>query len=44
MRAALSEMLWFSLGIFGERIANADLLQGNTRFSGGATASVTFRP
>jgi hypothetical protein len=44
VRAALSEMLWFSLGIFGERIANADLLQGNTRFSGGATASVTFRP
>jgi hypothetical protein len=44
VRAALSEMLWFSLGVFGERIGNADLVVGETRFSGGATASLTFRP
>jgi hypothetical protein len=44
VRAQLSEMLWFSLGLFAERIANADLVEGNTRYSGGATASLTFRP
>jgi capsule assembly protein Wzi len=42
LRAALSEALWFSLRVFGERIGNADFLEGNTRFSGGATASATF--
>ena len=44
VRASLSEMLWLSVGLFAERIANADLVQGDTRFSGGATASLTFRP
>jgi hypothetical protein len=44
VRGMLSPMLWFTLGIFGERIGNADLVADNTRFSGGATASVTFRP
>lgn len=44
LRAASSEMLWFSLGAFVERIGNADLVEGNTRFSGGVTASITFRP
>jgi hypothetical protein len=44
VRALLSPMLWFTLGVFGERIGNADLAEGATRFSGGATASATFRP
>ena len=44
LRAMLSPMLWLSLGAFAERIANADLLVGTTRYSGGAAASLTFRP
>ena len=43
LRAPLSDALWLSVRLFGERIGNADLVEGSTKLSGGATASATFR-
>ncbi len=43
VRAVFSDTLGFSLRVFGERIGNADLVEGSTKYGGGAIASATFR-
>jgi hypothetical protein len=40
----LAPSWWVAAGAFGERIGNADLAVGNTRYGGGATATLAYRP
>jgi len=43
-QVALTQSLALSGGIFGERIGNADLVNGSTKYSGGVRAALSWTP
>jgi hypothetical protein len=43
-QVTLTQSLAFSGGVFGERIGNADLVNGSTKYSAGLRASLTWTP
>ena len=43
-QVALTQSLALSGGVFGERIGNADLVNGSTKYSGGLRAALTWTP